>query len=49
MKRKVALFTAAAMLACMLPLTGCNSGKYDFTEVLSDFDDVEVSDRKSVV
>lgn len=43
MKRKVALFTAAAMLACMLPLTGCNSGKYDFTEVLSDFDDVEVS------
>lgn len=43
MKRKIAIITAIAIIAGVLPLTGCAKTKYNFNEVKSEWSDVEVS------
>lgn len=44
-KRKIALLTATAVLASILPLSACGKIKYNFNEVKSEWDDVQVSNH----
>lgn len=46
-KRRIALITAIAVLASVLPFTGCGKIKYDFNAVKSDWKDVQVSSGKT--
>lgn len=48
MKKKLALFLALIMLITILPLTGCNFTKYDFSAVRNDWSDIEVSSGGNV-